>query len=112
MTEKKYGFQIETYERGESIQVLQTGDGFTAFNTIYSKERDYVGIGFSYGNGDGNIGKRVVFDDGTTATDRECKWLIKFDNKASINALIAQLEELNAAIDDGYMIESTADADA
>lgn len=112
MTEKKYGFHIENYEGGESVEILQTGDGFTAFNTIYSTEHDYVGIGFSYGNGDGNIGKRVVFPDDTTITDRQCKWLIKFDNKESINALIAQLEELNEAIDSGYMIVGSDDADA
>lgn len=98
-----YGFYKETYEGGHSISVLQTGDGYTSFNTIYGNDPKYVGIGFSYGNGDGNIGKLVTFQDGTTVTDRECKWLIKFDNKASIDALIVQLEELKTVIDEGYL---------
>ncbi|HHG9960348.1 TPA: hypothetical protein ACPZLH_001524 [Yersinia enterocolitica] len=103
MKNNVYGFYKETYESGHSVSVLQTGDGYTSFNTIYDKEHQYVGIGFSYGNGDGNIGKLVTFNDGTTLADRDCKWLIKFKSSNSIDALIAQLEELKTNISNGYL---------
>lgn len=96
--EIKYGFDLETYEDGKSVEVLQTGDGLSGFHTTFDRELSYVGIGFSYGNGLG-IGTKITHPNNTTPPDVDCRWEVRFNNVGSINALIEQLQEIKEILE-------------
>ena len=89
---KEYGFYIEEYDNGESIETLMTGDGKTLFTDMIHEDGT-VGLGLSYGCGKG-IGVKENHPANTHATDIGVKWQVRFECPKSIDAMI---EALNRA---------------
>ena len=86
---EKYGFFIEEYENGTSMETLATGDGKSEFSDMLFSDGT-VGLGIGYGDG-GGLGAERTHAEGTLSTDVGVKWQIKFESQKSIDAMIIAL---------------------
>ncbi|MGH1438241.1 MAG: hypothetical protein ACRBG0_27655 [Lewinella sp.] len=90
--EKKYGFKRETLPDGTIIQVLEVGDGKSEFTDVFYIGKNLAGIGISYGSGMGVGVVKPEPDDPTPMDGKNgMKWLVRFDNQASIDSMITTL---------------------
>ncbi|PCI53665.1 MAG: hypothetical protein COB36_12080 [Alphaproteobacteria bacterium] len=86
----KYGFGIEEYKDGLSIETLMTGDGKTQFAEA-KFEDGTVSITMSYDNGivEG-VGVKTEINR-IMDKDMLIKWQVKFESQGSIDSMIETL---------------------
>ena len=94
---KEYGFHLENYDNGVSVETLKTGDGRTRFTNLINSDNT-VSIGIGYGEFVG-IGVDTEVNK-TLDSLMGVKWLINFDNQESIDAMIILLRRLKSNLAD------------
>lgn len=87
--DKAYGFYDEVYEDGSNCKTLMTGDGRTLFTDLLFND-GLVGIGFSYGLGEG-VGVKITPPKGTKAGQVGVEFQVKFESQESIDSMIETL---------------------
>jgi hypothetical protein len=102
MPDIQYGFYKENHE-DFTIDVLRTGDGKSQFVQMINSDGT-VGIGISYGVGNGVIGEVQEIHRRMAKFD-SVKWAIKFDNVKSVQAMISSLEGVQAMLEGVDSIE-------
>ena len=91
-----YGFYKESYDNDVAIDTLMTGDGKALFTDL-SFDDGTASIGISYGQG-GGVGVKVNHEDGALPSDVGVKWQVKFESKASVDAMIETLNRVKEKI--------------
>ena len=96
VSDNPYGFFKREYETGP-VDVLMTGDGRTQFTDIVNTDGT-MSLGIGYGDITKAINEKVKHPEGSLITDIACKWEIRFNNPASVDALIETLQRVKAGL--------------
>ena len=93
---EKYGFYTAEYQT-VTVEALMTGDGRTQFTDIVNTDGT-MSLGIGYGDITKGINEKVKHPEGTTLTDIAIQWEIRFENPASVDAMIEALYRVKAGL--------------
>ena len=92
MSKKNYGFGLVHYDNMDPIPCVTLGDGTTAIMSVEKDCQNFVAVGFLTADGKG-IGIEETLPEGTRLPDIGPELVLRFDNEASIDVLINQLNK-------------------